>query len=57
MIVGVLFCFPIHQNLIEKYKNHALIRSLAVIALIGLLLLSVSLIASGNYQSFLYADF
>jgi alginate O-acetyltransferase complex protein AlgI len=57
MIAGVLLCFPFHQMLSEKLKSNALIRSLADIVLIGLLLLSVSLIASGNYQSFLYAEF
>ena len=57
MIVGILICIPIHKKLSEKLQYNILLRSLADMVLIVLLIVSVSLIASGNYRAFLYAEF
>ena len=57
MIIGVLMCVPLLNNFSRRYQDNILVRSLSDILLAGLFILCISVIASGNYQAFLYADF
>ena len=56
-LIGVLLCLPIIRIIPFKVQNNPWFRTLTDCLLVIILLISISLIASGNYRAFLYAEF
>ena len=57
LIIGALMCLPIIKIIPIKVQNNLWFRTLTDCLLIFILLISISLISSGNYRAFLYAEF
>ncbi len=57
IILAIFLCLPFMKVIPIKIKNNLWFRALNDCLLIIVLLVSISLISSGNYRAFLYAEF
>lgn len=57
LLIGLLFCFPTAEFVLNKIKQPAIKKSIEVAFILGVFILSISELANTNYNPFIYFRF
>lgn len=57
LIIGLLFCFPTAEYILEKIKQPTLKKGVEIAFILGIFILSISELANTNYNPFIYFRF
>ena len=57
LLIGLLFCFPTAEFVLNKIKQPVIKKSIEVALILGVFILSISELANTNYNPFIYFRF